>query len=280
MITSRSLYSFVAFYIPTRSQRLAIDKLFSSLPQHIYSEFSKLWSGSNRPKGHSIFTALKNETLLEHQATALSYLDSYFTGEGKTLYDSFVECWERNQNKNSSDLTILDYTQITRQPISVLALDKLNQALQSLELMGKDDQSDQLIISHFLAQVLHETGGLVYTKEIASGQAYEKREDLGNNQLGDGKKYKGGGGLQLTGKYNYIEFSKAMNDPEIVRLGVDYLAKNYFWESAVFYWNSRGLSRLALDNNLKAITLRINGGYNGLAQREFYLVKCKKQLEK
>lgn len=51
-----------------------------------------------------------------------------------------------------------------------------------------------LRMAHYLAQIAHESGELRYTKELASGRAYEGRKDLGNTQQGDGVKYKGRGG--------------------------------------------------------------------------------------
>ena len=76
-------------------------------------------------------------------------------------------------------------------------------------------------ISAFLAQINAETGNLIYTVEIASGNEYEGRSDLGNTKTGDGKKFKGRGLVQLTGRSNYKKAGDYLNkdyltDPSIV----------------------------------------------------------------
>src|SRR5688500_9056933 len=57
--------------------------------------------------------------------------------------------------------------------------------------------------AHFMAQVLHESGGFQFKRELASGRAYEGRRDLGNTRSGDGPRYKGRGWIQVTGRANY-----------------------------------------------------------------------------
>ena len=125
----------------------------------------------------------------------------------------------------------------------------------------------------FLAQIAHESGELRYVKEIASGAAYEGRKDLGNTQPGDGMRYKGRGLIQITGRNNYAECGKA--------LGVDLITNPELLEtndlacrSAAWFWASRGLNDLADKGDFKRITKRINGGYNGLKERQAYYAKA------
>ena len=118
----------------------------------------------------------------------------------------------------------------------------------------------------FLSQVGHESGQLLYVRELASGQAYEGRADLGNTQRDDGVRFRGRGLLQVTGRANYSACGKA--------LGLDLLAQPALLEqtvnacrSAGWFWQTKGLNALADAGDQVKVTRRINGGTNGLAER-------------
>lgn len=129
----------------------------------------------------------------------------------------------------------------------------------------------------FLAQLAHESGQMVYVRELASGAAYEGRRDLGNTQPGDGVRFRGRGLLQITGRTNYAACGRA--------LGLDLLAQPALLEqtvnacrSAGWFWQSRGLNALADAGDQVAVTRRINGGTNGLAERLAYFKVAQRVL--
>ncbi len=131
----------------------------------------------------------------------------------------------------------------------------------------------------YIAQVAHETLQLIYLEEIASGQQYEGRKDLGNTQPGDGKRFKGRGFLMMTGRANYQEYASSefcvgdlMSHPEWLSRfpGAQ--------KSAMFYWYKNNLNEYADADDIKGMTRRINGGYNGLAQRQYYYRVAKRVL--
>eukprot|EP00770_Monocercomonoides_exilis_P007212 MONOS_7175.1-p1 / transcript=MONOS_7175.1 / gene=MONOS_7175 / organism=Monocercomonoides_exilis_PA203 / gene_product=endopeptidase LytF / transcript_product=endopeptidase LytF / location=Mono_scaffold00239:47660-48448(+) / protein_length=262 / sequence_SO=supercontig / SO=protein_coding / is_pseudo=false len=131
-----------------------------------------------------------------------------------------------------------------------------------------------LRLCHFLSQCSHESACGRYTKELASGKAYEGRKDLGNTQPGDGPKYKGGGYIQLTGRYNYQAFANFIGDQGVMN-GVDYVAQNYPWSSAGFWWHKNNMNSLCDKNpSVEQVTKRVNGGYNGLESRRSYFNKA------
>lgn len=132
----------------------------------------------------------------------------------------------------------------------------------------------------FLAQIAHESGSLVYTREIASGAAYEGRKDLGNVTSGDGKKFRGRGLIQITGRANYVACSQALygdrltltNRPELLELPRDAAM------SAAWFWQTHGLNELADKAEFDRITKRINGGQNGREDRRAFWAVAKHTL--
>ena len=139
----------------------------------------------------------------------------------------------------------------------------------------------------FLAQLAHESGQLVYVRELWGPTPSQLRYDrdftaawpprirtdrnqlpfdLGNSQSGDGSRYRGRGLIQVTGRSNYAACGRA--------LGLDLLAQPQLLEqtvnacrSAGWFWHSRGLNALADAGDQVAVSKRINGGVNGLAER-------------
>lgn len=125
-----------------------------------------------------------------------------------------------------------------------------------------------LRIRQFIAQIAHESGEFRYVQEIASGQAYEGRRDLGNTQPGDGVKFKGRGLIQITGRSNYQRCSLALfgdkrllDKPELLE------QPDYAVRSACWFWKANSLNALADKDDIRAVTRRINGGFNGIEHR-------------
>ena len=132
-------------------------------------------------------------------------------------------------------------------------------------------------VAAFISQVAHESSCFLATLEYASGAAYEGRKDLGNIFKGDGIKFKGRGYIQITGRNNYKEVSNAifgddrlLNTPEILQTPLNAMT------SALYFWKSRGLNKLADMQYYQTITMRINGGLNGFKERiDLYNILCK-----
>ena len=127
-----------------------------------------------------------------------------------------------------------------------------------------------------IANILHETGGTLYFKELASGEAYNNRADLGNGP-NDGHKYRGAGCLQLTGRYNYSRLAKAVNDERVME-GCDYVADAYPFMSALSWIQENHLLDVCLNQGFDACCQRINGGWNGIDDRRNWHAKVNQVL--
>lgn len=116
----------------------------------------------------------------------------------------------------------------------------------------------KLRVAAFLSQIAVESAELKYFSEIASGAAYEGRKDLGNTQKGDGKRFKGRGVIQLTGRSNYREAGKDLglpleDSPEIVATPA------VAFRTAGWFWKKKGLNALADKGDIREVTRRVNG---------------------
>ena len=175
------------------------------------------------------------------------------------------------------------------------------QVLSELESVIQEfDISNPFRLSHFLAQCAHESGnfkhvrenlnysaeGLVkvfpkyFSKETALWYArkpeaianvvYGSRMGNGDKNSGDGWRFKGAGYLQLTGRVNFKAFADHIGDANIM-INPDLVATKYPLTSAAWFFETKKLWKIC-DEGLhadvvKKVTYRINGGYNGLADR-------------
>lgn len=160
--------------------------------------------------------------------------------------------------------------------------------------------TNSLRLAHFLSQCGHESGNWKAVREnlnysaqglkgifkkyfptdtIAAAYArqpekiankvYANRMANGDENSGDGYKYRGRGYIQLTGKANYTLFDKTV--PEDIVNNPDLVATKYPLASAAFFFNSNKLWAIcdqgATPTVVTAVTKRVNGGTIGLADR-------------
>jgi putative chitinase len=150
----------------------------------------------------------------------------------------------------------------------------------------------------FLAQLAHESGNFKYVSENLNYSAealrrvfkkyfptddlalmyarqpekianrvYANRMGNGEESSGDGWKYRGRGLIQLTGKDNYAAFSLKANNNAL--LEPDLVAQpELAAESAGWFWDTNDLNKWSDTGDVRAATRKINGGFNGLADRE------------
>ena len=132
-------------------------------------------------------------------------------------------------------------------------------------------------------KTLEEAKEYEYKGEKIANKVYANRMGNGSDASGDGWKYRGRGLIQLTGKNNYLKFSRWYNDSKIFVDNPDLLLQPQFAVlSAFFYWDIKNLNSYIVDNEnaynvCKALTKKINGAYQGLEER-FRLYKKIREL--
>jgi putative chitinase len=174
-------------------------------------------------------------------------------------------------------------------------------------LFAQHGTDTPLRMAHFLAQALHETGGFEVLREnmnysaarlvevfgvnrhsaaITMPEALQlarnpeaiaervyglgnprKAVELGNTQPGDGFRYRGNGVLQTTGRGNHARLGAASGldfegNPDLV------IASEHALKPALREWHEGALNSAADRNDIRTITRTINGGFNGLGERQ------------
>jgi putative chitinase len=160
-----------------------------------------------------------------------------------------------------------------------------------------------LRVAHFMAQVLHESGGLAiqfenlnysverlpkvwpsrfkpkgpldpidyaHNPQKLANEVYGGR--MGNTNPNDGFTYRGRGLLQLTGKESYEEATTSLRKqnataPDFVSSPDEVISAEWCIAIAASEWVSRGCNALADQDDIRKITRAINGGLIGLAER-------------
>jgi predicted chitinase len=137
----------------------------------------------------------------------------------------------------------------------------------------------------FVAQLAHESGEFRWMEEIwgptPAQLRYEAPNDLalrlGNSEPGDGKRFKGRGPIQITGRFNYAKYGKLLGRDLVANPALA-AAPELAFATAGLFWQTNGLNELADADDFMKITRRINGGTNGLADRQMYYVRAKAAL--
>lgn len=185
-------------------------------------------------------------------------------------------------------------------------------------LLSKAGINSPLRLAHFLAQVMHESGGLtvtfenmnyraprimqifgegVHSAKVSRSEAEhlagkpsalaervygvgnpKKSKEFDNTRPGDGYKYRGGGILQTTGRSNYRRMGEKCgvdfeNNPALV------CSAEHALKPALTEWTEGKLNVYADRSDIRQITRKINGGYNGLADREAWFRKIRPLID-
>ena len=167
------------------------------------------------------------------------------------------------------------------------------------DVMKQFNITNSFRLTHFLAQVAHESGNFRHVRENLNystegllkvfpkyfdkntAPLYARRPQqianmVYNGRMGnklksnDGWNFRGAGFLQLTGRINFQAFSDFIGDPKIMD-DPSLVATKYPLTSAAWFFDKRGLWAICdegVDQDIvKKVTLKVNGGYNGLADR-------------
>ena len=139
-----------------------------------------------------------------------------------------------------------------------------------------------------LAQMAHESGNWLYMKECGSTAyftaMYEGRSDLGNTQKGDGARFSGCGPIQCTGRanftdsYKYLQQMEGLDDPRFMEEGTPYVSEKYPFQVCIGWLIKNRYLDYCKTGDLLTCTKILNGGTNGLEDRQYWWDKAKQVI--
>ncbi|QPB08518.1 putative glycoside hydrolase [Vibrio phage Va2] len=260
-----------------RSEAESVDKTFSSVskttdPVKLRADLTK----------HALKKNLDREELFKFREV-LNRSD-FSDIEGKSLNSIFKEvAVEAGLERFNSSST--DSVESSTDKMKTLLLDKNSSSFErEFSLMSHAAESGITgeNLANFMGQMAHESGNFM-DKDLTENyngdpreyfKKYDGRKDLGNLNPGDGFKYRGRGYIQLTGKANYEKYGELLgidlvNNPD---LAAD---PNVASAIAIQYWKENDLN----GKSVKQATRIINGGYNGLDDREVKTDKYREMMD-
>ena len=211
-------------------------------------------------------------SITPHQLAALTALDESLSDSQR---QGFTELW-RAQGSPAAPAPVAPLVSMAQAAAVFTRAPSASQLADLNACLARFAINTPARIRHFLAQVGHESGGLKWMLELASGDAYEGRADLGNVRKGDGPKFKGAGAIQLTGRYNYQRFADFIKDPDVMD-GAAYVAARYPFTSAGFWWHLNAINAFVDQGaTCRQVSAKVNGRdpANGLADREAYFARA------
>lgn len=168
------------------------------------------------------------------------------------------------------------------------------------DVMKQFNITNSFRLTHFLAQVAHESGNFRHLRENLNYSAegllkvfpkyfdkntapiysrkpeqianivYESRMGNGNRLTGDGWRFRGRGYVMITGRNNYKAFSDHIGDANIM-INPDLIATKYPLTSAAWFFDKRGLWKICDEGvdlaTIRKVSQRVNGGFNGISDR-------------
>jgi len=133
------------------------------------------------------------------------------------------------------------------------------------------------VFSKYFKRAGRDAGAYHRQPERIANVVYADRMGNSNAASGDGWKYRGRGVIQLTGAHNYAMFAESVE--KTIPATVKYLGtKEGALESACWFWTKNQINTEADSGDVRAATKRINGGYNGLSDREHHYKEAMKIL--